>query len=344
MRLRRWFLALLLASAASGTSIAQDTPEDPGPIVLQILPLPGVPAELNFGDAPIDLRRLKIRLEDGRWLRLIECETELCAETAQRGPLQARLPEGGVSGTRMAKGSDPFVEVWLADSAVRTGTGELPGPLAGAIAARDRAGRVHRLELPLDRSVEDVEPRLADLDGDGRDEIVVAMTREGEGASLAVVTLRQDGLAILAESEPASGGVWRDPVAIADLDGDGRWEIATVASGDDNGRLEVWRLADRALNRILAMKGFATHLSGSRTTGMAAVADVDGDNIADLILPSLDRRSIRVISLAGGQAAEPYRIDLTAEIVTTIGAYVIKGRKRPVICVGLADGTLALLR
>lgn len=344
MRLRRWLLALLFASAATVPTLAQEDPEDPGPIVVQNIPLAGVPVEMSFGDAPLDLRRLKIRLEDGRWLRLVECATELCAETAQRGPLQARLPEDGVSGTRMAKGSDPLVEVWLADSAERTGTGVLPGPLAGAIAARDRAGRIHRLELPLDRAVEDVEPRLADLDGDGRDEIVVSMTREGQGATLAIATLRQDGLAILAESEPASGGVWRDPVAIADLDGDGSWEIATVASGDGNGRLEVWRLADRALSRILAMKGFATHLSGSRITGMAAVADMDGDSIADLILPSLDRRSIRVISLAGGQAAEPYRIDLAAEIVTTIGAYVIKGRKRPVICVGLADGTLALLR
>ncbi len=344
MGFRRWLLALLLASIAVSSTMAQDEPEDPGPLTLQAIPLSGVPVELSVGDAPLDLRRLKIKLEDGRWLRLVECATELCAETAQRGPMQARLPEDGVSGTRMAKGSDPFVEVWLADSAVRSGTGVLPGPLAGAIAARDRAGRVHRLELPLDRGVEDVEPRLADLDGDGRDEIVVSMTREGEGASLAVVTLRQDGLAILAESEPAPGGVWRDPVAIADLDGDGSWEIATVASGDDSGRLEVWRLSDRALNPILAMKGFATHLAGTRTTGMATVADMDGDSIADLILPSLDRRSIRVISLAGGQAAEPYRIDLAAEIVTRIGAYTIKGRPRPVICVGLADGTIILLR
>ncbi len=344
MRLRRWLLAMLLASIAVSSTMAQDEPEDPGPLTLQAIPLPGVPVELSFGDAPLDLRRLKIRLEDGRWLRLVECATELCAETAQRGPLQPRLPEDGVPGTRMAKGSDPFVEVWLADSSVRSGTGVLPGLLAGAIAARDRAGRVHRLELPLDRGVEDVEPRLADLDGDGRDEIVAITIREGEGAVVSVVTLRQDGLAILAESDPAPGGVWRDPVAIADLDGDGSWEIATVTSGDETGRLEVWRLSSRTLVRGLAMKGFASHLAGTRTTGMATVADMDGDSIADLILPSLDRRSIRVISLAGGQAAEPYRIDLAAELVTMIGAYVVKDRKRPVICVGLADGTLALLR
>lgn len=324
--------------------MAQEEPEEPGPIVLQIIALPGVPAELSFGDTPLDLRRLKIRLEDGRWLRLVECATDLCAEAAQRGPMQARLPEDGVPGTRMAKGSDPFVEVWLADSAVRTGTGVLPGPLAGAIAARDRVGRVHRLELPLDQGVEDVEPRLADLDGDGHDEIVVATAREGEGATLAVVTLRQDGLAILAESEPAKPGIWRDPVAIADLDGNTGLEIATVASGDAAGRLEVWRIADRNLERSLAMRGFATQLPGSRTTGMATVADMDGDGVSDLILPSLDRRSIRVISLAGGQAAEPYRIDVPAEVVTKIGAYALDGRQRPVICAGLADGTLVLLR
>ena len=51
-----------------------------------------------------------------------------------------------------------------------------------------------------------------------------------------------------------------------------------------------------------------------------------------------------MISLAAGQAAEPYRIQLPAEVVTVIGAYVIKGRKRAVLAVGLADGTLVLVR
>jgi hypothetical protein len=339
---RRLALAVIAGLSLVGLGRAEDGAEEPGPIVLQTIPLPGIPEELSFGDAPRNLRRLKIGLTDGRWLRLVECASALCAEELPRGPMKSHLPEDGVPGTEMAKGSDPFVEVWLTDGAERAGTGVLPGPRARSISARDRAGRVHRLDMPLDRAIEDVTPRLADLDGDGRDDIVLATAREGEGATLVVVTLRQDGLALLGESAPAPSGVWRDTVAIADLDGDSVPEIATVTSGDDEGRLEIWRLAGGALDRVLGLKGFCTHLSGTRRIGLAAVADIDGDQIADLVLPARDRKSLRVISLKGGQVAEPYRVALPAEVVTRIGAYVIKGRQRAVIVTGLANGTLVL--
>ena len=290
----RLALAVGLAIALTRPASAEDVPaapDEPGPITLQIVPLPGPPVEFYLGGAPLNLRHLKIGLADGRWMRLVECGTELCAQAAQRGPMTPRLPEDGVPGTRMTKGSHPFVEVWLADAVERAGTGVLPGSTAGTLAARDRAGRVHRLVLPLDRAIEDYVPRLADLDANGRDEIVMALTREAEGAALAIVTLRQDGLVIAAESEPERSGVWRDPIAIAQLDGEGPLEIATVTAGDGIGRLEVWRLAEGVLGRVMSMKGFRTQIEGTRRAGMAAVADMDGDGIADLIVPAADRRS-----------------------------------------------------
>jgi hypothetical protein len=333
-------LALWLSVALAAPAIA----DDPGPFVLQIVPLAGAPVELDFGDTPIDLRRLKIRLADGRWMRLVECATDLCAEIAQRRPTKPRLPEGAVPDTRVAKGSHPFVEVWLADAVERAGTGVLPVSRSGALVARDRVARVHSLGVPTGRAIGHTGPRLADLDGDGRDEVVVAMTREAEGAALVIITLRQDGLSIVAESEPERRGTWRDPIAVVDLDGDGGSEIATVTAGDDVGRLEIWRMAGNALDRVMSMKDFSSQIEGTRNAGMADIADMDGDGIADLIVPSADRRSLRVISLAGGEAAEPYRIALPAEAVTAIGAYVVEGRQRPVLAVGLADGTLALAR
>lgn len=344
MHRRRLAMAVVLALSFASFGRTEDAEIDPGPIVLQAVSLPGVPEALSFGDEPISLRRLRIRLTDGQWLRLVECASELCAESVPRGPMPSRLPENGAPGTHLTKGSDPFIEVWLADGVERAGTGVLPGPGAASISARDRAGRVHRLDLPVDRAIEDVEPRLADVDGDGQDEIVVVMTREMQGAALAIVTLRPDGLTILAEGAPAPQGVWRDPVAIADLDGDGGPEIATVTSGDDEGRLDIWRLVDGTLTPIVGMKGFSTHVPGTRNVGMAAVADMDGDKIVDLVLPSLDRRSLRVISLAGGAAAEPYRVDLAAAVVTRIAAYAIEGRQRPIVAAGLSDSTLVILR
>jgi hypothetical protein len=61
-------------------------------------------------------------------------------------------------------------------------------------------------------------------------------------------------------------------------------------------------------------------------------------------VPALDRMSLRVISFARGEIAEPYRIALPGAVVTQIAAYALEGRKRPVIVAGVAGGLVVLAR
>lgn len=337
-------IALALVAAASALAEAADDAAEPGPIELQTVTLPFEPVEVRFGDAPLELRNLRIRSADDRWLRLRECDGGLCAAEMARGPMPERLPANAVPGTRLVTSRAPFLEVWLADPAAREGTGVLPGPLAGAVVGRDRKGRDHRFDLPLDRGIEALAPRLVDLDGDGIDEIITTTVGAGGGSVLTVLTYRDSGLAIAWESDAASPGVWRDVVAAADLDGDGVLEIATVTAGDDQGRLELWKRSGEAYVQAVVLKGFASLVPGTRTAGIAAVADMDGDGIEDIVLPSLDRMSLRVISYAAGQIAEPYRIAMPGAVVTEIAAYAMKDRKRPVVVAGVSGGSIVLAR
>ncbi len=71
---------------------------------------------------------------------------------------------------------------------------------------------------------------------------------------------------------------------------------------------------------------------------------MDGDGIEDIVLPSLDRMSLRVISYAAGQIAEPYRIAMPGAVVTEIAAYAMKDRKRPVVVAGVSGGYIVLAR
>lgn len=345
--MKRWAglaIAFVLAAVPSGSAEAADDVADPGPIELQIVTLPAEPVEVRFGDAPLELRNLRIRVGDDRWFRLRECDADLCAVEISRGPPPERLPADAVPGTPLVTSSTPFVDVWLADAAARDGTGVLPGPLAGAVVGRDRKGRAHRFDLPLDQGIDALAPWLADLDGDGTDEIVTTTVRAGGGSVLTVLSYRDSGFAIAWESDAAAAGVWRDIVGIADLDGDGVPEIATVTAGDGLGRLELWQRNGDAYVQAVALKDFASLVPGTRTAGIAAVADMDGDGIEDLVLPSLDRMSLRVISFAAGQVAEPYRIALPGEVVTQIAAYAMKDRKRPVIVAGVSSGRIVLAR
>jgi hypothetical protein len=73
---------------------------------------------------------------------------------------------------------------------------------------------------------------------------------------------------------------------------------------------------------------------------MSAVADFDADGVADLVLPSLDRTRLRIISFTPeGKAHELAGVALPAPAVTNL-ALRAGDAGRPVIVLGLADGSL----
>ena len=115
-----------------------------------------------------------------------------------------------------------------------------------------------------------IAPRVVDLDGDGRREIVVA-ARSGSvyawhaDGSPVVITPPGDG-----SFASVPGGISMTP-AVADLDGDGDNEII-VAS--DAGSLYVWHHSDGAGDGLRA-RGFPVAIDGPATGGPIA-ADLDG--------------------------------------------------------------------
>ena len=66
------------------------------------------------------------------------------------------------------------------------------GPLyeAASLVVRLRGGRTLKLTLPETAVFEDRQPRLADRDGDGRDEVVLVHSYIERGAALARMRLR----------------------------------------------------------------------------------------------------------------------------------------------------------
>ncbi len=121
-----------------------------------------------------------------------------------------------------------------------------------------------RFTLPEHRVFEDLAPRLADLDGDGRNEAVVVESDTGLGARLSVYALPEEGAPQLLAATPFVGRTfrWLAPVGIADLDADGRLEIAYVETPHIGGTLRIWTLRDGALVQEYAARGFSNHRIG----------------------------------------------------------------------------------
>ena len=129
----------------------------------------------------------------------------------------------------------------------------------GALALRLADGSTRRFLLPEDRVFEDLAPRLADLDGDGAPEVITVETQKDLGAQLAIYSTEGK---IAATPHIGSANRWLAPVGAADLDGDGRVEIAYVDRPHLAKVLRIWRFRDGRLEFAAELDGFTNHRIG----------------------------------------------------------------------------------
>lgn len=120
-------------------------------------------------------------------------------------------------------------------------------------------GQQRRFILPEELVFEDTAPRLADLDGDGAPEVIVVESHATQGARLAVWG---PGGRIAATHFIGTRFRWLAPLGAADLDGDGRVEIAYVETPHLGRTLRLVRLEGEALVPVAEAKGHSNHRFG----------------------------------------------------------------------------------
>ncbi len=142
---------------------------------------------------------------------------------------------------------------------------------------------------------------LADLDGDGRPDLI---TPDGHGTSIAIYQNLSTRGVLTPSSFSARidlpSGLWPQTVAVADIDGDGRPDIASVNTSP--GTISIYR--NIHLGGPLSADSFASALTigNGHTQYAIRLVDLDGDGKPELLATDGTVGSVRVyrnIALSG---------------------------------------------
>lgn len=196
---------------------------------------------------------------------------------------------------------------------------------------------VHKIAIPAPEVIEGLSPIWVDLDGNKSREIIVTISDSRQGARLVVF----DELGNRIADGPAigMGNRWRHQLAVAPFGPGGELEIADVLTPHIGGVVEFFQLNGDELLRTAAIRGYSTHVIGSRNLDMAFAGDFDGDGRYELLVPTQDFRSLTAIRRTDDGVEEAWQIPIGERITTNIAAVVLSAGNI-VLGLGSADGTV----
>jgi len=340
-------IALALgAAAAPGLARGADQPL----MTVRAAPLPGPLARLDPGaeaDCPGDSAAPQaaavVLLADGRRFQVALEGAKVAFRslpTCAREPAQRA---DAVPGARAARGTGTLREAWLAEPTLRYRHPIFARPEhAASLRVRDASGKELRYAAPPDAVIEDRLPRLARAWG--RDVLLTVKSTPHAGAAVLVLDAGGSALQVVAESEPiGTPQRWLNPIGIADFDGDGADEVAAVVTPHIGGWLTLYRRSGARLATAHREPGFSNHAIGSDELRLAALLDANADRVVDLAVPGADRRTLRIVTFAGGSFRELQRIGHSAAIASAVVAADLDADGRPELAYALADGLLVVL-
>ena len=285
---------------------------------------------------PINLQRPSL---DINWsieeTRSASIPAEIVADT--RALARNGLPDGRVDTTE-ERGD--IEEAWYSEPTRRYRHGVLGDAIeAAALKVRTFRGETYTFRLPSTEVFEDITPRIADLDGDGTNEVISILSSRQDGASVAVFGLVGNAFVKKAQSKfIGRSNRWLNIAGIDHFASRRAKQIAIVETPHLAGVFKLLFISTTS-SQLLSntrVPGFSNHQIGSRELRLSAVGNLDNDGLADLVLPSLDRRLLYIISPTRRGVKLLSRIELPARVNRAIA---LKGEGDSLeLTVGLDDG------
>lgn len=215
--------------------------------------------------------------------------------------------------SQVVKGSKDIAWVWLGTPTMRyphKALGESTHAGSLHVLLNTSAGKFQEvvLELPFNRVFEDRVPRLFDLDGDGKDEIILVESEALRGSATVVYGLqinkhakgviavsKKTSLVELARSaQTGSTFRWLNPVGVADFDGDGKLDLASVITPHIGGLLTLYRYAPPKLEQFAQAMDTSNHRMGDLEQQVAVIVEQKGLR-PTIIVPDMQLKALHAL-------------------------------------------------
>ena len=217
------------------------------------------------------------------------------------------------------------------------------------------------------KTIVDLSPQVAeergvllyDVDADGQDEIITILSDTALGSR--VVAFELNG-SVSAEGDPIGQGFrWRHLIGAGPLGPAGQPAVAVVRTPHIGGTLEYLSYTPMTgttgLERVDSVPiaslivaegryGYSSHSIGSQNLGDAVLANVNGGERVEVILPTQSRDVIVAVGRIVGGSEEVWRFELGARLTSNLSVaqeWVGQrsgGVRRAAMLVGAADGSM----
>lgn len=220
--------------------------------------------------------------------------------------------------SRVASGTLNIKKAWLAGPTDRYPHGVLGDKLeASRLEVETFDGKHINFDLPKTRVFEDLEPRLADLNDDNTDEIIVVESDIKLGASLSIYSIADNRLVPIA-STPFLGtpNRWLNPLGVGDFDGDGNSDIALVTTPHIGGVLNLYGFSSSGLSLFAEYRGVSNHKIGSTELGLGTVVPAAPRD--RILVPVQSRRALALLEWTPDGIREITRIELPGALESSL--------------------------
>ena len=166
--------------------------------------------------------------------------------------------------------------------------------------------------------IEGTAPIWSDLNGDGLREIILTVSDRNRGSRF--VVFDEDGFLTATGPAVGRGFRWRHQIAVAPFGPKGEMELVGVRTPHIGGVVEFFRLEGDTLRRTAHLKGYSSHVMGSRNLDMAAAGDFDGDGSIELLLPLQSLDKLAAVRHTEEGARSVWELLLPGKLTTNLAA------------------------